>query len=138
MARDTALSSLAMVGSDRGTVLIHWDLPTDSKTTFTLRFTFIRSEVRSIFSSAPAQQVRVVLMLGSEDATSLSTIIPFLKRSGASIPDGLFYNAVSLTEANQVLVTGSPLNMTTIQAPAQTRWREVPYQTLPACRAGLS
>ena len=92
--------------------MIHWDLPTDSKTTFTLRFTFIRSEVRSIFSSATAQQVRVVLMLGSEDATSLSTIIPFLKRSGASIPDGLFYKAFSLTKANFVLVTWSPLNMT--------------------------
>ena len=52
VVRDTALPSLAMVGADRGTVLIHWDLPTDSKTTFTLRFTFIRSGVRSIFISA--------------------------------------------------------------------------------------
>ena len=54
MVRDTALPSLAMVGADRGTVLIHWDLPTDSKNTFTftLRFTFIRSGVRSIFISA--------------------------------------------------------------------------------------
>ena len=100
-----------MMGVDRGTVLIHWDLPTDSKTTFSLRFTFIRSGVRNIFSSAPAQLVRVILMLGPEDAASLSTIIPFLKRSGADIPDGLdlFYKAVSLTKAKQVLVTGSPL-----------------------------
>ena len=98
-----------MVWADRGTVLIHWDLPTDSKTTFSLRFTFIR--MRSIFSSAPAQQVRVILILGPEDTASLSTIILFLKRSGATIPDGLdlFYKAVSLTNAKQVLVTGSPL-----------------------------
>jgi hypothetical protein len=41
-------------------------------------------------------------MLGPEDAASLSTIIP----------DGLdlFYKAVSLTKANQVLVTGSSLS----------------------------
>jgi hypothetical protein len=70
--------------ADRGTVLIHWDLPTDSETTFSLRFTYISSGVRSIFSSASAQQVRVILMLGPEDAASLSTIIPFLKRSGQS------------------------------------------------------
>ena len=36
VVRDTALPSLAMVGADKGTVLIHWDLPTNSKTTFTL------------------------------------------------------------------------------------------------------
>ena len=37
--------SLATVGADWGTVLIHWDLPTDNKTTFSLRFTFIGSGV---------------------------------------------------------------------------------------------
>ena len=58
--------------------------------------------MRSIFSSAPLLQISVVLMLGSEDATSLGGIIPFFKRSGASIPDGLFYKAVSLTNARQV------------------------------------
>ena len=52
VVRDTAMPSLAMVGASRGTVLINRDLPTDSKTTFTLRFTFIRSGVRSIFISA--------------------------------------------------------------------------------------
>ena len=101
MFSNTALISLAMVGADRGTILIHWDLPTESKTTFSLCFTFISSGVRSILSSAPAQQVRVILMPGPEDAASLSTIIPCLKRRGAVIPDGLdlFYKAV----------TGSPL-----------------------------
>ena len=45
---DTTLPSLSMVGADRGTVLIHWDLPSDSKKTFSLRFVFIKSGVRSM------------------------------------------------------------------------------------------
>ena len=40
---DKTLPSLSMVGAYRGTVLIHWDLPTDSKKTFPLRFVFIKS-----------------------------------------------------------------------------------------------
>ena len=35
---DKTLPSLTMVGADRGTVLVHWDVPTDSKKTFSLRF----------------------------------------------------------------------------------------------------
>ena len=52
------------------------DGDSNSKTTVSLRFTFIRSGVKCIFSSAPAQQVRVILMLGPKDEASLSTIIP--------------------------------------------------------------
>ena len=108
---DTILLSLAMDGVDRGTVLIHWDLPTDSMTTFSLRFIFIKNGMRSIFSSATAQPVRVHIMLGPENAASLSTIIPFLKRSGVNIPDklNLFYKSVSMTKAKQLMVSGSPL-----------------------------
>ena len=46
--------SLTMVGADRGTILVHWDIPTDSKTTFSLRFFFVKSGVRSIFISGSA------------------------------------------------------------------------------------
>ena len=108
---DKTLPSLSMTGADRGTVLVHWDVPTDSKTSFSLRFIFIKSGVQSIFSSVPAQPVQVHLLLGPEDAASLNTIIPFLRRAGADIPDQLelFHNAVSLTKAKQTLVAGSPL-----------------------------
>jgi hypothetical protein len=106
VASDTTLSSLFMVGADRGTFLAQWDLPTDSKTTFSLRLTFIRSEVWSIFSPNP----EIHQMLGQEDAT-LNTIIPFLMRRGTIIPNGLdlFYKVVSLTKAKEFLVMGSPL-----------------------------
>jgi len=108
---DKTLPSLSMAGADRGTVLVHWDVPTDSKKSFSLRFIFIKSGVSSIFSSVPAQPVQVHLLLGPEDAASLNTIIPFLRRTGAVIPDklDLFHHAVSLTKAKQSLVAGSPL-----------------------------
>ena len=101
---DTTLPSLSMVGADRGTVLMHWDLPTDSKKTFSLRFVFIKSGVRSIFVHGPAQPVRVHLILGPEDAASLNTIVPFLNRSGAIIPEGLelFHKAVKSYEGQAV------------------------------------
>ena len=66
---NTALPSLDM---SKGTVFIHWEHPTDN---FSLRLTFSSSGVKSIFSSAPAHQVRVILILGPEDAGSLSPII---------------------------------------------------------------
>ena len=114
VASDTTLPSLFMVGADMGTLLAQLDLPTDSKTTFSLRLTFIRSEVRSIFSPGP----EVHQMMGQEDAATLNTIIPFIiMRRVTIIPNGLdlFYKEVSLTKAKKLLVMGSPLYLDSVE-----------------------
>jgi len=108
---DDAMPSLNVPGADRGTILLHWDLPSESKSCFSSRLAFIKSGIKSLFNTCPPQQVSVLLMLSPNDAASLNTIIPWLKRTGSVITDGLelFHQATRLSRAKQSLTAGSPL-----------------------------
>ena len=69
------------------------------------------------------------------------TIILFVRRSGANIPNSLdwIYNAVSVTNAKLYLVTGSPLCSTsTISGTCTDKMEKVPGKELLSHRSGLS
>ena len=110
---DESLQCFPFSGSDRGIVLIHWDVPTSSKTIFAQRFAFVRSCFRNLFTGEQSQVGSVHLLLSTRDSASLSTILPFLKRCDAPIPDQLlhFYTSLQTTKAQHSLSAGAPLCM---------------------------
>ena len=110
---DKSLQCFPFSGSDRGIVLIHWDVPTSSKTIFAQRFTFVRSCFTNLFSGEQSQGGSVHLLLSMKDSACFSTILPFLKRCDATIPEELihFYNSLQTTKTRHSLSAGSPLCM---------------------------
>ena len=110
---DESLQCFPFSGSDRGIVLIHWDVPTSSKTIFAQRFTFVRSCFRNMFSGEHSQVGSVHLLLSMKDSACFSTILPLLKRCDAPIPEQLthFHSSLQTTKTKHSLSAGSPLCM---------------------------
>ena len=86
---DEMLPSIAFPGAESGTCLVHWDVPTSSKSTFALRFAFVKHCFQNIFSGHKSQESRVHMFLTPDDEMSFNAMIPFLKRCSVTIPQEL-------------------------------------------------
>ena len=97
---DPVLPCLQLAEADRGTVLIHWDLPQDSKRTFLFRLMFVRAGLRNILTGSRAQPGLVHFLLTSaETQPALNTILPFLQRCQLEVPRPLLETYEELREA---------------------------------------
>ena len=92
---------LAWAARERGTVLIHWDLPQDSKKYFLFRLMFVTAGLKNILSGCRSQLGRVYFLLSSADTQpALNTILPFLHRCQTEIPQPLVKSYEELREKN--------------------------------------
>ena len=110
---DTSLQCFPFTGSDRGVVLIHWDIPSSSKTIFAARFVFVKSCFRNLFSGDQSQVGAVHILLSMKDSASFNTILPFLRRCNAPTPELLlqFHDSQQTSKTMHHLSAGSPLCM---------------------------
>ena len=108
---DDSLPSLPFPGADRGVVLVHWDIPSTSKTSFSHRFVFVKTSLRNTFSGHQPQGGRVHVLLSADDGGCLNTIVPFLRRCGAEIPATLLalQHSLRLRNARRSAAAGSSL-----------------------------
>ena len=91
---DPALAALTSTNIElpaRDLTLIHWDLPTQGKKAFERRFCLLRSVIPNIHHKPEnlACKTNVHLLLRPHDAESLYTIMDFLRRSNAKVPEEL-------------------------------------------------
>ena len=108
---DDSLPSLPFPGADRGVVLVHWDIPNTSKTSFSHRFVFVKTSLRNTFSGHQPQGGRVHVLLSADDGSCMNTVVPFLRRCGAEIPATLLalQQSLRLRNARRSAAAGSGL-----------------------------
>ena len=96
---DPVLPCLELPAADRGTVLIHWDLPQDSKKYFLFRLMFVTAGLRNILSGHRSQPDVVHFLLGPQETqAALNTILPFLHRCQLPIPEPLVKSLEEMRE----------------------------------------
>ena len=95
---DAVLPCLQLPGADRGTVLVHWDLPRDNKKHFLLRFLFVQDGLKNIFTGTRAQSGRVHLLVSRTEELCLKTLMSLLQRCGQEVPQLLHSLHTTLRE----------------------------------------
>ena len=85
------LTSANVVLPTQGLSLIHWDLPTGGRKAFERRFCLLRSAIPNIHFQPEVTkfETKVHLLLRPHNASSLYTIMDFLRRSNAKVPEEL-------------------------------------------------
>ena len=85
------LTSANIVLPAQNLTLVHWDLPAGGRKAFERRFCLLRSAIPNIHlqSKETQRETKVHLLLRPHDAPSLNTIMDFLRRSNAKVPEEL-------------------------------------------------
>ena len=85
------LTSANIVLPAQNLTLVHWDLPAGGRKAFERRFCLLRSAIPNIHlqSKETQREMKVHLLLRPHDAPSLNTIMDFLRRSNAKVPEEL-------------------------------------------------
>ena len=85
------LTSANIVLPAQNLTLVHWDLPAGGRKAFERRFCLLRSAIPNIHLQPKETQrdTKVHLLLRPHDAPSLNTIMDFLRRSNAKVPEEL-------------------------------------------------
>ena len=96
---DPVLPCLQLPAAERGTVLVHWDLPQDSKKYFLFRQMFVTAGLRNILTGQRAQPAAVHFLLSPrESQAALNTVLPFLHRCQLEVPPPLVRSLEELRE----------------------------------------
>ena len=85
------LTSANIVLPAQNLTLVHWDLPAGGRKAFERRLCLLRSAIPNIHVQPKDTQhdTRVHLLLRPHDAQSLNTMMDFLRRSNAKVPEEL-------------------------------------------------